>query len=79
MYAPHSHVKEKILNLDLLNRFKQHLSSIPVSSSTQHYYFGRIKRMVTLALHDELLEKDPFLRFEMPPEKPSFLISRLPP
>lgn len=60
------------INLDLLNRFKQHLNNIPVSSSTQHYYFSRIKRLVILAIHDELIEKDPFLKFEMPPERPSY-------
>ena len=59
------------INLDILNRFKRQLQIEGKMGGTQHTYFNRIKRMTLEALKLELIEKDPFLHFDMPGEKPA--------
>lgn len=59
------------INLELLNRFKRSLQTSGKMSGTMHTYFNRIKRMTSEALKLELLEKDPFLHFDMPGDKPA--------
>ncbi|OIN56323.1 tyrosine-type recombinase/integrase [Arsenicibacter rosenii] len=60
----------KNISLDLLQRYELYLNQQGVSKTNQHYHFSRIKRMTNEAIRLELLEKDPFLHFEMPPDKP---------
>ncbi|AUD00990.1 site-specific integrase [Spirosoma pollinicola] len=59
------------INLDLLNRFKRKLQAEGMMGGTQKTYFARIKRMTLEAMKLELLDKDPFLHFDMPVEKPA--------
>lgn len=59
------------INLDLLNRFKRKLQADGMMGGTQRTYFARIKRMTLEAMKQELIDKDPFLHFDMPIEKPA--------
>lgn len=59
------------VTLETLNRFKRQLRAEGKMPGTQHTYFNRIRKMFLEALKLEIIPKDPFKHFTMPPDTPA--------